>query len=261
MTRLVVVYWLLTASLTATGSTSAPTSNAKAIAYAAQAIAAMTGGVAISDVTLTGSVTWTAGSDTETGTATFLALGTGESSMSLALSGGMRTEIRDASTGTPLGKWTVQSGASGMFAFQNCQTDAVWFFPVLGSLAAGPNVVFSYVGQETRNGETVQHIQSYVYQSIQSVGSGPSLQQLSTLDFYLDATTLLPSAVTFNTHPDKNAGANIPVEVDFSNYQALNGINVPMHIQKYVQGTLTIDVTLSSTAFNTGLTLSSFSVN
>ena len=181
--------------------------------------------------------------------------------MDLALSDGTRTEIRDASTGTLLGKWMTPSSASGAFAFHNCQTDAVWFFPALSSLRGGSNVVFSYVGLESRNGGNVQHIQSSVYQSIQSSNTSPSLQQLSTMDFYLDATTLLPSAIMFNAHPDNNASANLPVEVDFSNYQTTGGITVPMHIQKYIQGTLTIDVTLTTAAFNTGVALSNFAVN
>jgi hypothetical protein len=238
-----------------------PASDPQAVAYAAQSIAAMTGSTTISDVTLTGSATWTAGSDGETGSATFLALGNAESRMDLSLPSGTRTEIRDASTGTNQGKWIAQSGASGMFASHNCLTDAVWFFPALGSLAGGANLVFSYIGLENRNGTNVQHIQSYVYQSNQAQGGGPTLQQLSTIDFYLDATTLLPSAITFNVHPDNNAATNIPVEIDFSSYQVISGITVPMHIQKYMQGELLIDATASSATFNTGISISTFSIN
>lgn len=261
MIRFSVAALLVVATLPSFAVTKETASNSQALSYAAQSIASLTGGNSINDVTLTGTVTWTAGSDTETGTATLSALGTGESRMDLALSTGTRTDIRDSSTGTPLGKWITQGNASGMFAFHNCQTDAVWFFPALGSLVGGANVVFSYVGLETRNSMNVQHIQSYMYQSISSASSKPSLQTLSTMDFYLDATTLLPSAITFNAHPDNNAGANISVEVDFSNYQAVEGITVPMHIQKYVQGTLTIDLTVSSAVFNTGLSLSTFAVH
>jgi hypothetical protein len=236
-----------------------PTSDPQALAYAAQSIAAMTDGVAISDVTLTGNVTWNAGG-TDAGTASLKALGSGESRMDLSLTSGTRSEIRDAQTGAPLGQWIAPNNASGRFAFQNCWTDAVWFFPAFGSLAAGPNVVLSYVGQTTWNGEQVQHIQSYVYQPNQS-GLTPSPQRLSTLDFYLDATTLLPAAVTFNAHPDNNANANLLVEVDFSNYQTVSGVVVPMHIQRYLQGNLMVDVVVTGASFNTGLSLSIFTVN
>jgi hypothetical protein len=237
-----------------------PQSDPQAVTLASKSIAALTGGNAISDVTITGNVTWSGGPTPETGTAALLASGTGESRMSLALPSGTRTEIRDASTGVAQGKWIAQSGASGLFASQNCATDAVWFFPALGSLAAGPGVVLVYVGQETRNGVAVQHIQSYVYQPNPD-GASPSPQELSTIDFYLDPITLLPLAINFNVHPDNNAGTNLPVEVDFSDYQVLNGVLVPTHIQRSLQGNLLVDITISGASFNIGLPLSDFSIN
>jgi hypothetical protein len=242
---------------TAAHAQNPPASDPQALSYAAQSIAATVGSINISDVTLTGSVTWN-GSDT--GTATLRALGTGESRMDLALTSGSRTEVRDAQTGAQLGQWFAPNNASGNYASQNCWTDAVWFFPVLGSLAAGPNIVLSYIGPETRNGENVQHIQSYVYQPNLS-GLTPSPQQLSTMDFYLDATTLLPAAVTFNAHPDNDATTNLLVEVDFSNYQAIGGVVVPMRIQRYQQGNLMVDVVVTGASFNTGLSLLIFAVN
>lgn len=240
-----------------------PQSDPQAVSFASQSIAALTGRNTISDVTLTGSVTWSGGSSPETGTATLLASGTGESRMSLILPSGTRTEIRDGSTGVAKGQWIAQSGASGLFASGNCATDAVWFFPALGSLAAGPNVVLIYVGLETRNGAAVQHIQSYLYQPNPSgvTGVTPSPQQLSTMDFYLDATTFLPVAITFNAHPDNNASTNLPTEVDLSNYQALSGILVPTHIQRSLQGNVLLDMTISAASFNTGLPLSDFAIN
>jgi hypothetical protein len=236
-----------------------PASDPQALAYAAQSIAAMTGGTTVSDVTLNGSVSWTGGSSTETGTALLQASGTGESRMDLSLNSGTRTEIRDAQTGMTLGKWVAQDASSGKLAFHNCQIDSVWFFPTLGSLASGPNVVLSYVGQETRNGASVQHIRSYVYSAL-LLGSS-DLNQLSTMDFFLDATTYLPLAITFNVHPDTDGSNNIPIEIDFSNYQPANGLTVPMHIQKYMQGTLTIDINLTNVTVNTGIPLSTFAIN
>ena len=237
-----------------------PASDPQALTYAAQSIAAMTGSTTVSDVTLTGTVTWNGGGASQSGTATLLALGTAESSMNLALQNGTWKEIRDAQTGATLGQWT-NSTSSGMFASQNCQTDAVWFFPVLGALAAGPNVVLSYIGQTTWNGITVQQIQSYVYQANWPTGVTPTAQQLSTMNFYLNATTLLPVAVTFNAHPDNNANTNLLIEVDFSNYQTMSGVQVPTLIQKFSQGNLLVAVTVTGASFNTGLPLSDFTIS
>jgi hypothetical protein len=175
--------------------------------------------------------------------------------MSFVLPSGTRTEIRDSSTGVAQGKWIAESGKSGLFAYHNCVTDAVWFFPALGSLAGGPDVVLIYIGQETRDGAAVQHIQSYIYQP------NSSLAQLSTMNFYLDATTFLPVAIVFNAHPDNNMSTNMPVEVDFSNYQVLTGIAIPTRIQRSLQGNVLLAVTISNAAFNTGLPLSDFTIN
>lgn len=261
MKRLTAVTLVTMAVLTcyASAQNQLPASNPQAVEYATQSIAAMTGSTPITDVMLIGTVTWYGGG-TDTGTATLRALGTGESRMDLALTAGTRTEIRDGQTGVQLGRWIAPNNVSGNFASQNCWTDAVWFFPVLGSLAAGPNVVLSYIGPTTWNGESVQHIRSYSYQSNQ-FASILTPQQLSTMDFYLDATTLRPAAVTFNAHPDNNAAANLLIEVDFSNYQTVSGVVVPMHIQKYQQGTLMVDVVVTEASFNTGLSLSIFTVN
>lgn len=238
-----------------------PTSDPVALSYAAKSIAALTAGNRITDVTLTGDATWIAGSDVETGTVTLLASGSGESRMTLALSSGNRTEIRDASTGAPTGQWVAPNGTHGMFVPQNCWTDAVWFFPALGSLTGTGNVVLSYMGQETRNGQAVQHIQSYAYQPYRYSGRSPSPQQLTTMNFYLDATTLLPVAVTFNIHPDTDSNANIAVEIDFSDYQGFSGVLVPTHIRRYLQHTLQIDLTITSALVNTGIPPSDFTVN
>lgn len=260
MARCVIALLLLVSVPCFSASKKIKASSTQAASYAAQAIAALTGGNSISDVTLTGTATWTSGSDTENGNATLLALGTNESRMDLAFSIGTRTEIRDAQTGAKLGQWIAPDTSSGMFVLHNCQTDAVWFFPALSSLSGGSAVLLTYVGSETRNGESVQHLQSYLVQpSVSSLAA--SFQQLSEVDFYLDATTFLPSAITFNAHPDNNAASNLIVEIDFSNYQNINGITVPMHVQKYLQGTLLIDLTISSAVFNSGISLSTFSIN
>lgn len=236
-------------------------SDPRAVAFAAQSIGTLTGGAVLNDVTLTGTATWVVGGESQTGNATFMALGSAESRFDIGLPSGTRTEIRDASAGVVQGKWVAPDGSSGVFSSQNCYTDAVWFMPVLGSLAGGPNVVLSYIGQEMWNGSSVQHIQSFLYLPSAPPTGGPSPGELSMMDFYLDSTTLLPVSVTFNMHPDDSVSNNVLVEVDFSNYQVINGMSVPMHIQKSMQGTLTLDFTVSSAAFNTGLLISNFTIN
>jgi len=71
-----------------------PQSDQRAVVLAQQSLAALTSGASIADVTLNANVTWIAGSDTETGYASFQAKGTGGESYHFNLSGGTLTEIR-----------------------------------------------------------------------------------------------------------------------------------------------------------------------
>lgn len=256
----VIAITLVSWCCAAIGQSAAPPSDPQALAFAAKAVSGLIGQQSITSVALTGETTWFAG-ESESGSASLKALGTNESRIDLALPDGTRTEIRDASAGTAQGKWVNPDGSTGMFAGQNTMTDAVWFFPALGSLAAGLNVVLSYVGLETRNGESVQHLRSYVFQPAPSAGTVTAAQRLCQMDYYLDASSALPVALTFSQHPDDNASIDLQVEVDFSDYQKLSGVELPMHIRKSMNGAVVLDITVTGATFNSGLTLSDFSVN
>jgi len=231
----------------------------QAVALATQALAALTGTTQVSDITLTGTATRTAGSDVETGNITLKALGNQASRFDLVLSTGTRSEIRNASGGTPQGSWITSDGVPHAMAYHNTFTDAAWFVPELSVLSelANPNLIVSYVGQETRSsGEAVQHL----HFASQSASTDPTglFQSLSAEEVYLDASTYLPVALIFNTHPDNDANTNISVEIDFSSYQSVNGAQVPFHIQKLLNGTLLLDVTVQAANINSGLSETSF---
>ena len=123
--------------LVSVASAQNPQSDPQALTLASRAIAALTNGVAVSDVALTGTVTWIAGSDKETGTTTQQAKGTGESRVDLDLSGGARTEIRnDIASNFPQGASIQSGGAQQGWAMHNCWIKASWFYPALSFLAA-----------------------------------------------------------------------------------------------------------------------------
>ena len=240
--------------------TKLPVSDPQAVAYAAQSILALTGGTPIADAKLTGTATWTVGSDNQSGSVTLMGKGTSESRTDLGLSGGNRTEIRNSFGGFPQGAWVGSDGVSHSYAMHNCWTDANWLFPVLSSLSnTDPNIILSYVGLESRSGVSVQHLRSY-RALFQSISSDALTEQLSTMDFYLDATSFLPVAVTFSVHPDDDANVTIPVEIDYSNYQITNGAQLPLHVQKFLQGGLVLDLVITSASPNTGLSDSNFNI-
>jgi hypothetical protein len=227
-----------------------------AVSLAQKSVAALTGGASISDVTLNASVTSVLGSDYETGTATLKAEGIAESRVDLSLSGGTRSDVRTSTSGTPAGAWQKNGGAVTAYANHNCWTDAPWFFPALSSLSqtANPSFIFKYIGQEQHGGVNTQHIQVYQASKV------ALLQHLSTIDFYLDPASALPLAIAFQVHPDLDASKDIPAEVRFANYQAVNGVPVPFHIQRMLNGGVVLDITVTSAAFNSGLPDSIFSL-
>ena len=228
--------------------------------YLQQSYSQLVGNTAITDVTLTGSVRRIAGSDDEAGIFTLIALAPGASRMNLSFPSGQRSEIQNISANPPVGSWTGPDGMSHAIAYHNILGEPVWLCPALtiNSLLSRSQVVTAYVGQETKNDELVQHVA--VHQMLPSATDGALLfQHLTQVDVYLDSSTLLPFAVDFDAHPDNNAGIDIPVEIQFSDYRTVNGAHLPFHIQKYVNGSLILDFQVSTIVLNSGVSSSTFS--
>jgi hypothetical protein len=234
----------------------APTSDPQAVAFAAKSIATMTGGGAITDVTLNANVIAISGSDRETGTGTFRAKANMQSRVDLVLSRGTLSEVRNVSSGGAAGAWSRNGGTPNAQAGHNILTDAAWFFPAFSSLAqfSNSNYTFKYVGPEKHNGVNTQHIQVTLVPPI----AVPGVRILSTTDYYLDSSTLLPVAISFKTHPDKDMSRDIPVEVLFANYQSVGGILIPVHFQRLLNGSLVLDAKIASPVVNTGVSDSTF---
>jgi hypothetical protein len=247
---------LLLAHLNQVGAQSQAVSDRHALALAAQSIAGMTGGVRIGDANLAGHATQIIGPDRAMASATLVAKSTTESRLELKLSIGSRIEIRSSVAGIPGGRWSNPDGSSGRYAQHNCWTDAVWFFPALSSLAnfSNPDFIFSYVGKETWNGLATLHIR--VHQALKN----RDLSRMSTVDYYLDPTTLLPLGLAFNTHADKDMNTDLPQQVLFADYRPVNGIQVPFHIQRLQNGGLLLDFTLTGATFNSGVSDTTFSL-
>jgi len=236
----------------------APTSDPQALALVAKSVAAMTGGQPVSGVTLNAKAIWVAGSNYFTGTATLQGKGTTDSLVTLNLNGFTRTENRTQSGGIPSGTWSEASATPQPLPLHNCWSDAVWFFPALSSLTQAvvdTNFFFSYVGQEQHGGVSTQHIRWF--QLLQNDRSNVlQVQRLSTSDVYLDSSSFLPVAVAFEAHPDKDMTRDVPMEIGFANYQVVNGVQVPFHIQRMLNGSVILDLTVTNAVMNSAVSLS-----
>jgi hypothetical protein len=240
----------------------APASDPQAVALLQRSLAAQTNGTSIADVTLSAATTRNAGSEGDSGTATLKALAAGGSRLDLTLASGPLTEIRTTSNGRPAGTWTGPDGVTHAMVAHNQWTPAAWFFPVFAEaqVLSGSGYTVSYVGQESRDSASVQHVRASIPPAGTPDATSSLIQRLSQIEIYLDSSSLLPVAISYDIHSDKDAGLNIPVEVRFSDFRAVNNATVPFHVQQYIQFGLVLDIQVQSATFNSGLTNASLSV-
>src|SRR5580700_10807623 len=143
----------------------------QATALLQQALATLSGGHPLTDVTLSGSAQCIAGSDDESGTVVLKALATGESRLDLTLPSGPRSEVRANSSSGPVGSWSGPDATSHAISQHNLWTDSSWFFPAftLARLLGDPSYIISYIGHETRNDQAVEHLT--VSRQVQATGA------------------------------------------------------------------------------------------
>jgi hypothetical protein len=258
--RGVLLLWCMSTVVPAGAQSKA--SDYQAVALARTSYVALTSGTVITDVTLTASVASIDGSDTDTGTATLLAKGNARSRLDLNTSEGTRSEVRNVGTDrVPVGKRVDFEGRSYSESTHNCWGIASWFFPHMSPLyASDPSIVVKYVGLESRKGVSVHHLRTYGSSPTVDSSAPASLKSLGAVDYYLDASTFLPVAIQFNVHPDNDALNGLLVEVDFSDYRPTNGVLVPTHVLRFQQGNLMLDIRVTSSIINTGLSDSQFAV-
>jgi hypothetical protein len=232
-----------------------------------QALAALNGTTTTRDVTLTGSAHYIAGSDDEAGTATLKATDLGDSRIDLTLPSGNRSEVINLSAGLPAGQWSGTDGARHPIAFHNLLSEPAWFAPVtaISRRLSGSGFAATYVGAETLDSQNVHHISVTQPALLASASSSPSQTDLFThltqIDLYIDTTTFLPAAVSFNVHPDDNELLDIPIQIRYSDYRLVNGQQIPFHILKFLNNTLFLDIQLDSATVNTGLPSTTFGVS
>jgi len=259
LTRLVLLFFLTILIFgPINAQTTAPVRDPQALTVIASSLKALTGGVALNDVILQATATYVAGSDEETGTATLTASGNQQSLLQLNLSGGTRQEVRNG----PAGTWTGPDGTAHSTATHNCWTDASWFFPALTleAIAANPQTAVSYLGTDTSKGRSLLHLQVARAPASQTADVTALILTLSTMDIYFDPQSFLPVVIDFNTHPDVDLRTNLPVEIQFGNFQSTSGVLVPLQIQKYLQGTLLLNLVVSGASINSGVPSSIFTL-
>jgi hypothetical protein len=212
-------------------------------------------------VTLGGSAHYIAGSDDETGTATLQAIASGASFVDLTLESGRYKEVHNLTVDPPAGQWSGHDGVLHAVAYQNLVNEPAWFSPVaaISRVVATPSVTAQFVGTETLDSQSVEHI-SVSEQPAASAVASPLFPHLTELDLYLDSSTFLPAAIDFNVHPDDNELIDIPIRVRFSDYRPVSGTQVPFHVQKFLNNGLVLDLQFDTATINSGLSATAFTI-
>jgi hypothetical protein len=235
----------------------AQTSSTDVTSILRSSLAAQSGSVAIQSVVLTGTAERIAGSDDETVPARFEANSSGSARSDVNLSAGTLTEIRQVASSGNTGVWSTGDGKNHALAGHNLLTDGAWWFPnfVTQRFLSDPNAVVTFQGID--NG--LAHFRAvHVPPTGLPQSAADQISHLSQVDLFLDSTTLLPSRLSFSMHPDENALVDIPVTVQYSAYQTVNGATMPMHVQEFVNDTLSLDIALQAATFNLSIPSTDF---
>jgi outer membrane lipoprotein-sorting protein len=231
-----------------------PQRDPQAITILQQAVATMAN-IAPTDSSATGTVTVVEGSTTQNGSIQILTLGTGQTAETLTLPDGQRAVIYSNGNAQEISGSQTVNPPMQLIVSDQC---ADFPLPLILSVLSNSDESFQYVGAETLNTSSAQHVRLW-----NSFASKPSLQSLasfSTMDFWLDATSGLPLKIAYTRRAGGGSVPGFPVEVSFSNYTKVNGVLYAFQISKSFNGTPWETITIQSVSFNTGLTAAQFSV-
>ena len=226
----------------------------KAVALLQSSVRAM-GGSPPTDSVAAGAVTIVAGSQTSSGSIRILTRGANQSSEEITLP--QSTYSVTYSQG--FASETINSVTKSMPLERAVTTQSICFpLPFLAAALANPDESIQYLALETVGQQSLQHLR------IQNTfASQPDFQQLAdfaTFDLWLDANTGLPQRISFVRRNGSGETPRIPLDAYFSSYKTTSGVAYPAQINLSLNGTPWTTITISSVAFNTGLTDSNFSV-
>jgi hypothetical protein len=195
---------------------------------------------------LTGTAKWHYGSDVQSGTVTLEGFANGQSKTTLHLNGGTRIDTQNAYTDADRTcTWVGFDGIAHDVATHNCWVPTVWFLPqiTVQAGAGAKDVLISYV-PASDDKTAIIHVERHPA-AVRDTQTAKLLADLSAADIGVDTSTSLPQWLRFNIHPDGDAGTNLHVEVDFSDYRTVNGLTVPFHIQKLINESMVLDLQIS----------------
>lgn len=226
--------------------------DARAVGILQKSVAAMALTVP-SDSTAEGNLTIVEGSTDEAGSISFQTLGTDYTSEIISLPEGDRTVVYAKGDAKEINGTQTVHPPLQLIVIDQC---ADFPLPLLSAMLINTDEAFRYVGEETLNGESVEHIQTW-----RTFATKPKLQELGPFglrDIWIDSTSGLPLKIAYSRQAGGGAVPAVPITVTFSDYKNVNGVLYPFQIEKTFNGMPWQTISIQSVAFNTGLTESQF---
>lgn len=230
----------------------------QAIAILTQSLNAAGGILAVSaiqDVTATGTITYNAEDQSPQGSATIKLLGLHRFRLDASLPDGVHSCV--------VGKENTfhkdPDGSVSAMAPQNIIKPTSLPFPFFHVLAAVQDASYSitYGGLVTRNGQQVHDILAQKTFSRKEDPSG-RLTNVAKANLYIDPTALTVLGIEDRAYRRDGEPGDVSHEIQFGNYQIINGISVPLTVIEFLGGQKLSTIQLTQITFNTGLAESDF---
>jgi len=204
----------------------------------------------IQDFTATGSITYFWAGEQVQGAATVRARGADQFRLDANLPEGTRSYAVNLVAGA----FKDTDGNVTAIPSHNTLNVGVLTFPYLTLLARlnDPLTAVSYLGVTPLVRGPAHQVR--VERHFSSDTPDSTLANLCTTDYFVDAQTFLLLKTLDMTHPVETLTENYTREIEFQNYQPLNGVNVPTLVREKIAGQTTWELRLTSIALNTGLT-------
>jgi len=208
---------------------------------------------AITDVTMQGKATYYSAEPLE-GVVTVRGRGLHEFRLDASLPDGQHSWIVNAT-----GSFAKNSdGTTLALPAENTAKIATVTFPWLTLLAAIQDTAISItnLGTVAHGGQQMQEILiQRIFPASQDPGGARSKVTLAHI--FIDPATMTVKAIVDTAYAIRGLG-EYPHEMQFSDYQPINGVLVPMSVMELIGGQKTTSLQLTQVSFNTGLTDADF---
>jgi hypothetical protein len=143
----------------------------------------------------------------------------------------------------------------------NTVAERIEHIPALSILSEwqSSNVEVRYVGTDTVNGSPVQMVAISLIPTSDPQWVRFYRSTTQTL-FYIDQATNLVSKIQYQNFAENDSNVSEKVEIFFTDYRVASGVQVPFTQSTYADGRLRSTLTLTSVAFNMGLTEAEFAI-